>query len=166
MFLRRQVYAGVHCYSICVSRVLWRCIIVRWTADISGFPYSSLFLWQRVRDIRIECWHVSFPYMTWFFCLRQWPAILLTQYCACGKTIRMRWAGHVARMGERRGVHWVLVGKPEGKRPLGRPRRRWEDNIKMDLHEVGGGCGEWMELAQDKDRWLALVSTVMKLRVP
>jgi hypothetical protein len=63
------------------------------------------------------------------------------------KSRRMRWAGHVARMGEDRGVHRVLVGKPEGKRPLGRPRRRWEDNIKMDLQEVGGGRGDWMELA-------------------
>jgi len=64
-------------------------------------------------------------------------------------------------------VYRVLVGKPEGTRPLRRPRRRWENNIKMDLHqEVGGGCGEWMELAQDRDRWRALVSTVMNLRVP
>jgi len=78
----------------------------------------------------------------------------------------MRWAGHVARMGEGRGVHRVLVGKPEGKRPLGRPRRRWEDNIKMVLQEVGGGCEDWMELAQYRDRWRALVSTVMNLRVP
>ena len=62
-------------------------------------------------------------------------------------------------------VHRVLVGKPEGKRPLGRPRRRWEDNITMDLQEVGGSCGDWMELPQDKDRWRALVSTVMNLRV-
>ena len=82
------------------------------------------------------------------------------------KSRRMRWAGHVARMGEERGVHRVLVGKPEGKRPLGRPRRRWEDNIKMDLQEVDGGCEDWMELAQDRDRWRALVSTVMNLRVP
>jgi len=72
----------------------------------------------------------------------------------------------VARMGEERGVHMVLMGKPEGKRPLGRPRRRWEDNIKMDFQEVGRGCGEWMELAQDRDRWRALVSTVRNLRVP
>ena len=78
----------------------------------------------------------------------------------------MRWAGHVARLGQGRGVHWVLVGKPEGKRPLGRPRRRWEDNIKTDLQEVGEGCGDWMELAQDRYRWRALVSTVMNLRVP
>ena len=79
---------------------------------------------------------------------------------------RLRWAGHVARMEEGRGVHKVLVGKPEGRRPLGRPRRRWEDNIKMDLEEVGRGCGNWMELAQDRKRWRALVSTVMNLRVP
>ena len=82
------------------------------------------------------------------------------------KSRRMRWAGHVARMGQGRGVYRVLVEKPEGKRPLGRPRRRWEDNIKMDLQEVGGDCGDWMELAQDRDRWRALVSTVMNLRVP
>jgi hypothetical protein len=76
------------------------------------------------------------------------------------------WAGHVAPMGEERGVHRVLVGKPEGKRPLGRPRRRWEDNIKMDLQEVGGGRGDWMELAQDRNRWQALVGTVRDFRVP
>jgi len=64
-----------------------------------------------------------------------------------------------------RGVYRVLVGKPEGKRPLGRPRRRWEDNIKMDLQEVGRGCGDWMELDQDRDRWRALVSMVMNLWV-
>ena len=72
----------------------------------------------------------------------------------------------MARMGQGRGVHRVLMGKPEGKRPLGRPRRRWEDNIKMDLQEVGEGCEDWMELAQDRDKWRALVSTVMNLRVP
>ena len=72
----------------------------------------------------------------------------------------------MVHMGERRGVHGVLVGKPEGNRPLGRPRGRWEDNIKMDLQEVGGGCGDWMELAQDRERWRALVSTVMNFQVP
>ena len=82
------------------------------------------------------------------------------------KSRRMRWAGHVARMGEGRGVHRVLVGKPEGKRPLGRPRRRWEDNINMDLQEVKGCCGDWMELAQDRERWRALVSTLTNIRVP
>jgi hypothetical protein len=82
------------------------------------------------------------------------------------KLRRMRWAGHVELMGEERGVHRVLVGKPEGRRPLERPRRRWEDNIMMDLQEVGGGRGDWMEVAQDRDRWRALVSTVKKFRVP
>ena len=82
------------------------------------------------------------------------------------KSRRMRWAGNVARMGEDRGVHRVLVGKPEGKRPLGRPRCRWEDNIKMDLQEVGGGRGDRMELAQDRDGWRALVGTVRSLRIP
>ena len=72
----------------------------------------------------------------------------------------------MARMGEGRGVHWVLVGKPDGKRPLGRPRRRWEYNINMDLQEVGGGCGDWMELAQDRYMWRALVGTLRNLRVP
>ena len=81
------------------------------------------------------------------------------------KSRRMRWAGHVARMGEK-GAYRVLVGKPEGKRPLGRPRRRWVDNIRMDLQEVGCGYVDWIGLAQDRDRWRMLVSAVMKLRVP
>ena len=72
----------------------------------------------------------------------------------------------MARMWEGRGVHRILVGKPEGKRPLGRSRRRWEDNIKMDLQEMGGGFGDWMELAQYRERWRVLVSTVMNFRVP
>ena len=75
--------------------------------------------------------------------------------------------GHVVHMGEGRGVHRVLVEKPEGKRPLGRPRHcRWEDNIKMALQKVGGGCGDWMELAQDRDSWRALVSMVVNFWVP
>ena len=81
------------------------------------------------------------------------------------KSRGMRWAGNVARMEEGRGVLKVLVGKPEGKRSLGRPRRRWEDKIKMDLQEVGRDCGDWMELAKDRDRWGALVSTVMNFVV-
>ena len=78
----------------------------------------------------------------------------------------MSWAGHVARMGEERGAYRVLVGKPEGKRPLGRPRRRWVDNIRMDLQEVGCGDVDWIGLAQDRDGWRKLVSTVINLRVP
>ena len=79
---------------------------------------------------------------------------------------RMRWAWHVACMEEGRGVQKVLVGKPERKSSLGRPRRRWEDNIRLDLQEVVRGCGDWMELAQDRDSLQALVSTVMNFRVP
>jgi hypothetical protein len=82
------------------------------------------------------------------------------------KSRRMRWAGHVARVGERRGVYRVLVGKPEGKRPLGRPRHKWEDNIKMDLQEAGCGVQNWIELALDRDRCQALVNAVMNLLVP
>ena len=82
------------------------------------------------------------------------------------KSRRMRWAGHVARMGEEWGVYRVLVGKPEGKTPLGRPRRRWVDNIRLDLQEVGCGYMDWIGLAQDRDRWRTLVSAVMNLGVP
>jgi len=78
----------------------------------------------------------------------------------------MRWAGHMARMGEERGVYRVLVGKPEGKRPLGRPRRRWVDNIRMDLQGVGCGYMDWIGLDQVRDRWRTLVSAVTNLRVP
>jgi hypothetical protein len=79
---------------------------------------------------------------------------------------RIRWARHLARIGERRCVYRILVGKSEGKRPLGRHRRRWEDNIKMDFQEVGCVGIDWIELAQDRDRWRALVNAVMNLRVP
>jgi len=83
------------------------------------------------------------------------------------KSRRMRWAGHLVRMGEERGVYRVLLGKPEGRRPIGRPRRRWvDDNIRMDLQEVGCGYMDWIGLAQDRDRWRMLVSAVMNLRVP
>ena len=78
----------------------------------------------------------------------------------------MRWAGHVARMGDWRGLYRVLVGKREGKIPLGRARRRWEDNIKMDFQEVGCASMDWIELAQDRDRWWARVNAVMNPRVP
>jgi hypothetical protein len=81
------------------------------------------------------------------------------------KSRRMRWAGHVARMGEGRNVYRVLVGKPEGKRPIERPSRRWEDGIKMDLRETGWGGVEWIQLAQGRDRWRAVVNAVMNLRV-
>jgi hypothetical protein len=82
------------------------------------------------------------------------------------KSRRMRWAGHVALMGEKRNLYRILVGNPEGKRPLGRPRRRWVDNIKMDLREVGFCVINWIDLALDRDQWRALVNTVMNLHVP
>ena len=82
------------------------------------------------------------------------------------KSRRMRWAGHVARMGKERGVYRVLVGKPKGRRPLGRPRRRLVDTIRMELQEVGCIYMDWIGLAQDRDRWRTLVSAVMNLRVP
>jgi hypothetical protein len=82
------------------------------------------------------------------------------------KARRMRLAGHVSRMEETRNADRILVGKPEGKKPLGRPRRRWVDNIKMDLGELGRNGRDWIELAQDRDQWRALVNTVMNLRVP
>jgi len=82
------------------------------------------------------------------------------------KSRRMRWAGHVACTGERSGIYRVLVGKPEGKRPFVRPRHRWEDNIKMYLQEVGCGGTDWIELAQERDRWWAPVNAVMNLGVP
>ena len=105
--------------------------------------------------------------------MREWRKLHneeLNVYCSPnivrGIKSRIRWVGHVERMGEWRGVYRVLVGKPEGKRPLGRPRHRWEDDIKMDLQEVGCGGIVWIELAQDRDRWRALVNAVMNLRVP
>jgi hypothetical protein len=82
------------------------------------------------------------------------------------KSRRMRWAGYVARMGEKRNAYRLLVGKPEGKRPLGRPRRKWVDNIRMDLGEMGWSDVDWIGLAQDRNRWRAVVNSVLNLRVP
>jgi hypothetical protein len=82
------------------------------------------------------------------------------------KARRMRWTGHVARVGEVRGAHNILVGRPEGRRSLGRPRCRWEDDIKMDLGETGFGDVDWIHWAQNRDRWRALVNTVMNIRIP
>jgi hypothetical protein len=82
------------------------------------------------------------------------------------KSRRMRWAGHVARMGEKRNACRIFLGKPEGKRPLGRQRRRWVDNIKMDLREIGWDGVDWIDMAQDRDQWRSLVNTVLNLRVP
>jgi hypothetical protein len=78
----------------------------------------------------------------------------------------MRWAGHIARLEEKRNAYRILMGNPEGKRPLGRPRHRWVDNIKMDLRKIGWDSMDWIDLAQNRDQWRALVNTVMNLRVP
>ena len=126
------------------------------------------------------CWHIIILYLL-LFCII-WDEVtggcrklhneeLNDLYCSPNivwviKLRRLRWEGHVAHMGEGRGMYRVLVGKPEGKRPLGRPRRRWVDNIRMDPQEVGCGYGDWIGLAQDRDRWRTLVSAVMNLRVP
>jgi hypothetical protein len=127
-------------------------------------------------DSTVECWMV----LRWIFgpkrdeATGEWRRLhneeLNELYSSANiirviKSRRMRWAGHVARMGEKRGADRVLVGRREGRRSLGRPRRRWEDNIKMDLQEVGWGM-EWFQLTQDRDRWRDLVNAVMNLRVP
>jgi hypothetical protein len=82
------------------------------------------------------------------------------------KSRRMKWAGHEARMGEKRNAYWILVGKPKCRRPLGRPRRRWVGNIKMNLREIEWGGVEWIDVAKNRDQWRALVNTVINLRVP
>jgi hypothetical protein len=82
------------------------------------------------------------------------------------KSRRIRWTGHIARMGKKRNAYRILVGKPEGERPLGRPKRRWEDNIRMDLREIGWGGMDWIDLAQDTDQLMPLMNTVINLRVP
>jgi hypothetical protein len=108
--------------------------------------------------------HIIFEQIAWQFILHSLyssPNIVRMI-----KSRRMRWAGHVARMGQGRGVYRVLVGRPEGKRPLGRPRRRWEDNIKMDLREKGIDGANWIRLVQDRVQWRVFVNTVMDLRVP
>jgi hypothetical protein len=92
--------------------------------------------------------------------------IYITKYYSVIKSRRMSWAGHVARMGKGRGAYRILVGRPEGRRPLGRPRRRWEDDFKIDLQEVGWGDMVWIDMAQDKDRWRAVMNAVMIIRIP
>ena len=99
-------------------------------------------------------------------CIYTYIYVLCVCVCVCVFVCKGRWAGHMAHMGDEWGVYRVLVGKPEGKRPLGRPRCRWVDNIMMDLQEVGCGHVDWIGLAQDRDRWRTLVSAVMNLRVP
>ena len=121
-----------------------------------NLPPLSTFL--RVEQVEVPRW--QFRVACWIV------PVLFTQYCAGDEIEKNEMGGACGTMEDERVVYKVLVGKPEGKRPLGRPRRRWEDNIKMDLQEVGRGCVDWMELAQDRDGWRALVSSVMNFRVP
>jgi hypothetical protein len=103
------------------------------------------------------------------FDIGSWSFVQYLEACSIIRMIksrRMRWAGHVAQMGERRNAYRILVRKPEGRRPLGRPRRRWVNNIKMDLREIGRDGMDWIDLAHDRDQWMVLVNTVMNLRVP
>jgi len=133
------------------------------------FVASFIFFWLYFESL----------YIWLLFCVRLFNFVnyvfllLVFIFIICSPNIlrlirsrRMRWAGHVALMGEERGVYSVLVGKPEGRRPLGRPRRRWVDNIRMDRQGMGCGYMDWIGLAQDRDRWRTLVSAVMNLRVP
>ena len=147
-------------FKCCCSCLIWsrlkrnRCVsCMRTVPNRTALPWN--FRVHRIRKFLEGEPTISFS--------RNYCFELLTQYCAGSK---MRWAGHVARMGEGIGVHRFLMGKPEWNRPLGRPRRRWKDNIKMDFQEVGGGCGDWLELTHVRERWRALMSTVRKLRVP
>ena len=128
---------------------------------------GSLLCFAKIIIIKIKAWESSLPPD----CFVSRNEELNDLYSSPNivrviKSRRMRWAGHMARMSEERGAYRVLVGKPEGKRPLGRPRRRWVDNNRMDLQEVGCGYVDWIGLAQDRDRWRTLVSAVMNLRVP
>ena len=140
------------------QKTIWRMCIACWIPNVTNTHTDCVT-------------HIAFPLQQW---LQERPSmshftsvsIITGNIVRVVKSRRMRWAGHVARMGEDKGVHRMLVGKPEGKRPLGRSRRSWEDNIKMDIQEVGGGLGDWMELAQDRDGWRALVGTVRNFRDP
>jgi hypothetical protein len=131
---------------------------LRATSQSTGIFLAGDEFTDRQRETVIE-YHAVLSIGCSYVAQNYWPVRVV-------KSRRMRLAGHVSRMGEERVVHRVLVAKPEEKGPLGRPRRRWEDNIKMDLQAVGLGCRDWIESAQDRDRWRALVSTVKNLRFP
>jgi hypothetical protein len=120
------------------GRILW----------INDLSYGVTDEWRKLHIKELHDWYSS-------------PSIIRII-----KSRRMRWAGHVARMGEKRNAYKLMVGKPEGKRPLGRSRRRWVDNIKRDPGEVGWGDVDWIGLAKDRNRWRALVNSVLNLRVP
>ena len=139
-----------------------QCILVRKTSEHAQCLYSPLlFKWKYGASFSSPVTYLLHGAESFLRSLYSSPNIVREI-----KSRRMRWAGHVARMGEERGVYRVLVGKPEGRRPLGRPRHRWVDNIRMDLQEVRCGYMDWIGLAQDRDRWRTLVSAVMNLHVP
>jgi len=142
-------------------REVWKrnCDVCVWGHIYTTSSVADIFTHRDVRQV-LRFGHCSFlKYIK--ICLHLFaPEIFKVGYSKSG------WAGHVARMGEGRGEYRFLVGKPEEKRPLGRPRRRWEDNIKMDLQKVSFGGMDWIKLAQDRDSWRALVNAVMNLHVP
>ena len=161
-FLNVEV-GGTHCthslklYKVKAVRVHLRCsILANWPHHLKLAPRVAVTVWFALVFLSyIKIRHSLVPYSSLCSCsthFAEFPVLSST--------------GHVARMDEERGVYRVLVGKPEGRRPLGRPRRRWVDNIRMDLQEVGCGYVDWIWLAQDRDRWRTLVSAVMNLRVP
>jgi hypothetical protein len=144
--------------------------------DAESFVFSLLS-----RNLKIKIYRtlilpvVLYGCETWSLTLREEHRLMAEElndpYCSQNivrviKSRRMRWAGHVARMGKKRVAYRVSVRKPEGKRPVVRPRHRWDDNRKMDLQEVGRGDMDWIDLAPDRDKWRAVVNAVMKLRVP
>ena len=133
------------------------CFVMHICDTLEANSFTSLTAWKNVPVLESIVYQFFLEISRRIYC--HWFVRVI-------KSRRMRWAVHVARMGEERAVYRVLVGKPEGKRPLGRPRRRWVDNIRMDLQDVGCGHVDWIGLAQDRDRWRTLVSAVMNLRAP
>ena len=163
MYFRRNLKIKIY-RIIILPVVLYWCETLSLTLrDESGLRVFENRVWRRIFGPRRDevIWEWRKPH----------NEVLNNLYCSPNivwvvKPRRMKWAGHVACMGERRGIYRVLVGKPEGKRPLGRPRPRRENNIKMDLQKEGRGGVDWIEVAQDRNRWRALVNAIMNLRVP
>ena len=158
-FICRLLVASVHVHTSDVK--IYKCTLDAFQRIYSIFHVAT-FLTEKMLPRHLR---VTFIYIWLYFmqCVELHISWVMKVFVVSVATAT--WAGYVVRMGEG-SVHRVLVGKPEGTRPLGRPRCRWEDNIKMDLQEVGGGHGDWMELAQDRDRWWALVGMVRDFRVP